>query len=189
MADLACPQCRKPLVAIEHGDLRGDACHDCGGIWLSTEITKRVGQALDPTSIALGEEASAMATEPFPRHGYAPPCPACAAPMRSLAVPSTKIELDTCTLHGTWMDRGELETMVRTLSARRRDAIAAATLAAAGDAAPVRSNESYARPSEPSVAADVANAALGVAGDIAASVAVDVAFGLLGAFLTGNRRR
>ena len=66
MADLACPQCRKPLVAIEHGDLRGDACHDCGGIWLSTEITKRVGQALDPTSIALGEEASAMATEPTP---------------------------------------------------------------------------------------------------------------------------
>ncbi len=187
MAQRSCPQCAKELTALQSGDVRGDACHECGGIWLSIDVSKRIGRALDRTSIDLGEKASALATEPFPKHGEAPPCPDCGKAMRCLVVPTTTIEVDTCILHGTWMDRGELETMVRALAASRL-ADGKPPPGVKADDALWRLNVAYGGEPPPMSSNDAANAALGTAESAVLSMAIEVGFSLLGALLSKDGR-
>lgn len=151
-------------------------------------MSKRIGNALDDRSMALGEKASALATEPFPKHGEAPPCPDCKNAMRPLVVPSTTVEVDTCILHGTWMDRGELETIVRALAAARR-AHGAVPLSVHDHEALGRLDASCGGEPAPTLANVAADAVLDAVESAAISMAIDVGFGLLGALVSGDRRK
>ncbi|MEO7110179.1 MAG: zf-TFIIB domain-containing protein [Polyangiaceae bacterium] len=113
-----CPQCKDPLVTITHDEISALACRGCGGAWIETDTMTRVTYALDPSSIAVGDEAGSMARLAFPPHSAAPPCPVCHASMSTLTLNGTDVEVDVCNEHGTWFDRGELQTVIRELMAR-----------------------------------------------------------------------
>jgi Zn-finger nucleic acid-binding protein len=113
-----CPQCKDPLVTITHEEISALACRGCGGAWIATDTMDRVTYALDPSSIEVGDEAAGLARMAFPPHAASPPCPVCHAPMSTLTLGGTHVEVDVCKEHGTWFDRGELQTVIRELMAR-----------------------------------------------------------------------
>jgi Zn-finger nucleic acid-binding protein len=113
-----CPQCQEMLEIVDRATVVGYGCPGCGGIWLDSETTARVEQKLDTQTIQVGEVAASLAQTPFPPHAASPPCPLCEKPMRSHVVPGSDIEVDGCAAHGTWFDRGELQTLIRELMAR-----------------------------------------------------------------------
>lgn len=113
-----CPQCREMLEIVDRATVVGYGCPSCGGIWLDSETTSRVEAKLDTQTIQVGEVAASLAQTPFPPHQASPPCPLCETPMRSYVVPGSDIEVDACAEHGTWFDRGELQTLVRELMMR-----------------------------------------------------------------------
>lgn len=116
----ACPQCKDPLVAIEHDDVTALGCRGCGGVWIGSDTMARVTYALDPASITVGDDAANMARMPFPPHAASPPCPVCHSPMSTITLSETDVEVDMCSDHGTWFDRGELQTVLRELMAREQ---------------------------------------------------------------------
>lgn len=115
----ACPQCKDPLVGITHDEISALGCRGCGGTWIENETMSRVIHALEPSSIEVGNDAAKMARMPFPPHAATPPCPTCHAPMRTEVLAGTDVEIDVCESHGTWLDRGELQTIVQELMARQ----------------------------------------------------------------------
>jgi Zn-finger nucleic acid-binding protein len=115
----ACPQCKDPLVEITHDEISALGCRGCGGTWIENETMTRVIYALEPSSIEVGDDAAKMARMPFPPHAASPPCPTCHTPMRTEILAGTDVEVDVCEAHGTWLDRGELQTVVQELMARQ----------------------------------------------------------------------
>ena len=136
----ACPQCKDPLVGIAHEEISALACRGCGGTWIENETMTRVVYALDESAAAVGDDASKMARMPFPPHAASPPCPICHAPMRTHLLSGTDVEADVCEEHGTWLDRGELQTVLRELMARQNPAPATAPF----DAASMNQNAAHA---------------------------------------------
>lgn len=195
----SCPQCRVALAGVASGGLQGRACSVCGGIWLSRDVAERVaGATAGDETISLGKAADGLARQPFPAHAATPPCPDCERPMMPLVIPGTDVELDTCEAHGTWCDRGELQTIVRRILARRSEGVAlpddvrqrlALTPAELRERLLAQYGadrmEFFAR--QPSLGNQAANAALDVAENAAVSLAVDVGVGLLGAIISGRR--
>jgi Zn-finger nucleic acid-binding protein len=113
-----CPQCNEMLEIVDRATVVGYACPDCGGIWLDSATTVRVETTLDTQTIQVGEVASSLSQNPAPPHAPSPPCPLCLNPMRSYVVLGTDVEVDACDAHGTWFDRGELQTLIRELMRR-----------------------------------------------------------------------
>ncbi|MGH7280356.1 MAG: zf-TFIIB domain-containing protein [Polyangiaceae bacterium] len=111
-----CPQCKEVLETANATTVVGYPCHHCGGIWLETATMQKVVSYLDPQSIQMSEQAAEGAEEPFPAHQASPPCPMCGTSMTTFVLPGTDVEVDRCGPHGTWLDRGELETIVRELT-------------------------------------------------------------------------
>ncbi len=126
-----CPQCQEMLEIVDRRTVVGYACPSCGGIWLDSETTARVEQTLDTQTLQVGEVASSLAQNPFPNHAPSPPCPLCESPMRTYVVPGTDVEVDACDAHGTWFDRGELQTLIRELMSRVNEMVVAS--ASSGD--------------------------------------------------------
>jgi hypothetical protein len=73
---------------------------------------------LDTQTSQVGEVASSLSQNPTPPHEASPPCPLCSNPMRTYVVLGTDVEVDACDTHGTWFDRGELQTLIRELMLR-----------------------------------------------------------------------
>ncbi|MEO7110180.1 MAG: zf-TFIIB domain-containing protein [Polyangiaceae bacterium] len=113
-----CPQCQEMLEIVDRATVVGYGCPSCGGIWLDSVTTLRVEATLDTQTIQVGEVASSLSQNPTPPHEASPPCPLCANPMRSYVVLGSDVEVDTCDAHGTWFDRGELQTLIRELMRR-----------------------------------------------------------------------
>ncbi len=111
-----CPQCKEQLEIASATTVVGYPCNHCGGIWMEAETMNKVIAYLDPESIQMSEQAAQAAEAPFPPHEASPPCPMCGTAMVSFVLPGTDVEVDRCGPHGTWLDRGELETIVRELS-------------------------------------------------------------------------
>ena len=111
-----CPQCKEVLDIADRSTVVGYPCPSCGGIWLEKETMQKVIAYLDPQSIQMSEQAAEGASVPFPPHAARPPCPMCAEPMSTFVLPGTDVEVDRCEAHGTWLDRGELETIVHELT-------------------------------------------------------------------------
>ena len=197
-----CPQCDKPLDIVDRSTLVGYACHDCGGIWLDAETTARVERRLDTQTIQVGEIAAGLAEIPFPPHRAAPPCPICRVAMRTSSVPRTDVEVDSCDAHGTWFDRGELQTLIRELMARMTEPTFPLPRSSNADAAgssssngphPITPDEMRAQMIaqygiDPSAPAPRDTSGYDLAQGVATSIAVDVGLSILGSLLGGNRR-
>lgn len=99
---LVCPRCRSTALRAE-GPAFG--CWRCGGVFLRGAAADSVRLALDPHAHAAAER---YAGSPFARVDLASAaaCPVCRATMRRF--PAGPVDVDTCGLHGTWYDPGEL---------------------------------------------------------------------------------
>ena len=111
-----CPQCKEPLEIADRSTVVGYPCHACGGVWLEKEAMQKVVAYLDPQAIQMSEQAAETAEVPLPPHEARPPCPMCGEAMTTFVLQSTDVEVDRCEPHGTWLDRGELETIVHELT-------------------------------------------------------------------------
>lgn len=111
-----CPQCKELLEIADRSTVVGYPCPSCGGIWLEKETMLKVIAYLDPQSIQMSEQAAEGAAIPFPPHEARPPCPMCGEAMITFVLQGTDVEVDRCVAHGTWLDRGELETVVHELA-------------------------------------------------------------------------
>ncbi len=196
-----CPQCQKPLDIVDRSTVVGYACHDCGGIWLDSETTARVEQSLDTQTIQVGEVAASLAEIPFPPHAASPPCPICRAPMHTLSAPSTDVELDRCEAHGTWFDRGELQTLIRELMDRMTTTTDASSFDASSSSSstqpsgphPITPKELRAQMIaqygvDPSAPPPQETPGLDFAQGVATNLAIDVGISILGSLISGGRR-
>lgn len=98
-------------------DVRGVAvCTSCGGAFVSCAASDTVQRAFDPHAQSMAELAAQHARGPavVDKNARAA-CPSCGAAMARFRV--GPVEVDTCFVHGSWYDRGEL--------AQVRDALAA----------------------------------------------------------------
>ncbi|MEN6626284.1 MAG: zf-TFIIB domain-containing protein [Candidatus Sumerlaeia bacterium] len=100
-----CPVDHEPLVLCELEGIEVDYCPRCGGIWLDRGeldlIATRAGaEPYEPEIVAASCEKSSRR------------CPRCTQTMQTLA--KSNIQIERCRRgHGYWLDRGELEKLVR----------------------------------------------------------------------------
>jgi len=92
------------------------ACPLCGGVWLAAGLAERLKQVLaDGGPIVLCKLAHGVADVPRDCRGI--PCAVCRSPMELAFLERAGIVVDTCRLHGTWFDRGELQQLVAFVTA------------------------------------------------------------------------
>jgi Zn-finger nucleic acid-binding protein len=102
------------MISLEFQGVEIDRCLDCRGTWLDAGelelLTELAG--LDPAELsrALAETATIRKADRR--------CPTCRRRLQVIeAGRETKVELDRCPIgDGLWLDRGEMETVVRSFS-------------------------------------------------------------------------
>jgi len=116
-----CPRCKASLFEGNAHGVKLLGCAVCGGIFLDNEGSTRIVAAPQAAIAQLAERAGARAIAPgVDVRPEGLPCPACATPMRR--VRAGAIDLDICTMHGTWFDRGELVRVMRAAAEPDADA-------------------------------------------------------------------
>ncbi len=101
---LRCPACKTGLLTLEFQEVEVDFCPACQGCWLDQgELGLILHGAPD---LPPGWDLSLQSAG-------ARPCPHCGRKMKTGPLPSTKVEVDACPLHGLWLDAGELQALVR----------------------------------------------------------------------------
>jgi Zn-finger nucleic acid-binding protein len=117
-----CPACKSPMVSLEFEGVEIDRCLECGGTWLDAgELELLVELAgIDTTALSRGLREAATLRTGSRR------CPRCRRRMRVIEVGgANKVELDRCPRgDGLWLDRGEMETVVRSFSEGEEGAVA-----------------------------------------------------------------
>lgn len=109
--DLPCPRCMSMLGPSTYLGLPVDSCAACRGVWLDHGEFKRLleNRRRDFTEDELKRIAELRAKSRAPEADPRAACPVCAREMERFNYPQTKITLDRCAGHGTWLDEGELE--------------------------------------------------------------------------------
>jgi Zn-finger nucleic acid-binding protein len=117
-ANLVCPRCSQPLLIAKAGAAVLHGCRACGGLWLDGTTAQRLTQALDGHELSLADAASQHATHAADTRGLML-CPVCRAGLARWTVPNAGVEVDTCSAHGTWFDRHELQRIAQSASIAR----------------------------------------------------------------------
>ncbi len=94
-------------------------CASCGGLWLDNAGSQRVTSVLCSATLAAADAAAQAATHQPDTRIADVPCPVCRRPMVRRHVDRARVDLDDCGEHGTWFDRGELQTVARSVAAAR----------------------------------------------------------------------
>src|SRR5260221_2118090 len=107
-----CPRCHRDLTAGTARERPVWACGVCGGVWLDGATGTELAAKLDDDAVGMAEGAAKKATF---RRGTAgsTKCPACAQPLARTSLRG--VEIDVCSQHGTWFDRGELQEVSQRL--------------------------------------------------------------------------
>src|SRR5688572_33332919 len=108
MLSVTCPRCQGALHvgSTKSGPMYG--CGVCGGIWLDRAMSERLTRALDSDTLALADAASRHARAQVDL-AHALGCPRCGTLLARHAVPDAGVHLDSCSAHGTWLDRDALQ--------------------------------------------------------------------------------
>jgi Zn-finger nucleic acid-binding protein len=113
-----CPACHSTLIVVERHGIEVDWCLDCRGLWFDEGelelLGEQTGRTLDTAEIGRrpGEQVRSGSRG----------CPRCRKKMKRLTLAageSPGVEIDRCSDHGFWLDRGELGSI---LSGRKPDA-------------------------------------------------------------------
>ena len=105
---LLCPACNGSLRAAHatHGVL---SCDACGGVWTDDAATKALRTTRDGEITSVAKEAAAHAEGPIPPDRPRRRCPECRNHLRKSTIAG--VQVDSCSTHGTWFDRGEVEAI------------------------------------------------------------------------------
>lgn len=117
---MICPVCENPMVVLELDQIEIDHCLHCGGIWLDAgELELLLDTDEDRTRLReiLNEDNSVKEK----KYG----CPICNKKMQKVYVgEEKKILIDKCKRnHGLWLDKGELEDVIKLSSENREGKI------------------------------------------------------------------
>ncbi|MFO0617775.1 MAG: zf-TFIIB domain-containing protein [Polyangiaceae bacterium] len=115
-AILVCPHCRRRLATVRVKDVELNGCGACGGIWVDNASAQNLVKAPDAVFEDLATRCAAGARNRSKR-AAAPVCARCRVPLDPAK--NGQLELDVCTLHGTWFDAFELAGLIRSLLAKR----------------------------------------------------------------------
>jgi Zn-finger nucleic acid-binding protein len=127
-----CPRCHRDLTAGTARERLVWACSMCGGVWLDGATGTQLVNKLDDVAVGMAEGAAQKAT--FRRGTMAAAkCPACAALLERISLRG--VQIDVCSQHGTWFDRGELQEVAQRLKVAPGGGRTGALGAAAGAAA------------------------------------------------------
>lgn len=103
-----CPDCQKPLVALEYRAVEVDWCPACRGAWLDRG---ELGLLLHSDPAA--EPALAVRTGGASQRR----CPRCEGLMREAEIDRTGVVVDTCPHgHGLWFEAGEIRAVINAVS-------------------------------------------------------------------------
>ena len=112
-----CPHCgAEPLVALEFERIEVDYCARCMGVWLNA----------GELELIYGDAAAARdfleSGNPVPRGEKARRCPECRRRMvKEVSEGPHPVTVDRCARgHGLWLDRGELDTILKHAEANHR---------------------------------------------------------------------
>jgi Zn-finger nucleic acid-binding protein len=125
--EASCPRCQHGLRKGAAGRVEALACDSCGGVWLDHALALQFNQALtDKCQVDVGESARIVgelvarkAKVPgFPTSPDGLPCVVCRQPLRREHIERAGFDLDICDAHGTFFDRGELQTIAHLVGAK-----------------------------------------------------------------------
>jgi Zn-finger nucleic acid-binding protein len=116
-----CPVCAEAMVILELHGVEVDRCVRCGGTWLDAGEMERIlelaGAPADDRVREISEARKERRTERR--------CPRCPRRLDEIRVGNPAVVLDRCPWgHGLWCDRGEMETLVRSVSGGEGGAVA-----------------------------------------------------------------
>ena len=115
---LYCPNCKKPMIAVERNDIELDYCMSCEGFWfdhgewnilckklICENFMNKADDIYDIPAAATGEK---------PRK-----CPICGKNMEKFIL--YDVILDRCPdKHGVWFDKNEFSTCVNTMNSKSK---------------------------------------------------------------------
>jgi Zn-finger nucleic acid-binding protein len=114
-ADLPCPRCRVPLVAVEVGAAAVRECGACAGVWVDAETFGRITAEREQQAAVLasvGGSGQPVRGTPADAVRYGP-CPQCGKLMNRVNFARySGVVVDVCKGHGTWFDADELRRVV-----------------------------------------------------------------------------
>lgn len=118
-----CPDCGLPLIILELNGVELDFCTQCGGSWLDQGELELLLQL----ESCPGEESL------FAQHSFHPKgkstrcCPRCRRAMEQGTLGhNAPVEVEHCRKeHGFWLDRGEIESLVKQYTHGKSGCVAA----------------------------------------------------------------
>lgn len=121
-----CPHCGAPLIILELDGVEIDHCPACGGTWLdSGELEQIAALSAAPADAGPGRLGEALR-----RAGDGGKsrrrCPRCRRRLRLIRLgEAPPVTLDRCPRgHGLWLDRGEMERVIRQFTEGTEGALA-----------------------------------------------------------------
>lgn len=125
---IMCPRCKAETQVLGVGPIEIDRCVACGGIWFDVGEIKQLRELADDKHVRADIEALLAVDDRLstPSTEQTLTCPVCALRLtRRHHEDAPGVVIDRCSLHGTWLDRGEavrlLELAAKTAEARRRE--------------------------------------------------------------------
>jgi len=104
-----CPRCKSPLIVVEYHDIELDWCPSCEGLWFDSGEMELVAAQMS------GASASPLSWQKADTDEQRLKCPECNRKMEKRSPGGEQpVIADVCrTCGGLWLDRGELEQIVR----------------------------------------------------------------------------
>jgi Zn-finger nucleic acid-binding protein len=108
-----CPVCDVPMVVLEMDQIEIDHCLQCGGVWLDAEEMDLLLDGSEGRE-EIRRRATVVSDSPEKKRR----CPICSKNMEKARLAregkETTILIDRCEKHhGTWLDGGELDAVVK----------------------------------------------------------------------------
>ena len=111
-ADAKCPGCRNVMTSVSLGETTLLECATCDGIWVDAETFERICSAREAQAAVLHHFK--QDARPIERDVRYRPCVRCGAMMNRVNFAKVSgTVVDVCKKHGTFLDHGELQAVVR----------------------------------------------------------------------------
>ena len=105
-----CPRCDIPLATLKSGELSLAGCATCRGVWIDRKALEKIAKP-DPKARKFGAAREARGSRGAKQNLK---CPICYHWMEAKNFENCpELEVDVCSRHGTWLDAGELQTVLR----------------------------------------------------------------------------
>ncbi len=111
-----CPRCQTELQTRSTDGVEIDECPSCRGIWFDADELRRVKDEADPDLNWMDFELWKH-EDRFHVAEKSTDCPKCEVPLVAIDYGETGVVVDFCTqCRGAWLDAGELEKIIDSLS-------------------------------------------------------------------------